>query len=101
MRTATENMHMQMENFLATLAPSIDHRAETRQTLLTGQARRQQQHFAKQRLLIRVASSQALYVGSRHDEKMHRGQRPEIVEDDDFIILVDFAGRNIHRYDLA
>ena len=65
-------MHVQVSNFLAAVAPSVDHDAEAvLGSLLAGKTRRKRKHFTQKRGVARIGMRERCKVLLRDDEKVN------------------------------
>ena len=93
---------MQMIHLLLPDPPAVDDCPETvRGTRLAGQAARHGQHLPEGGVVLHPGLIQSRHVRLGDDQEVHRGDRADVMKSEDLFILVQLAGRNRPRDDLA
>lgn len=103
---ATHHVDMQVVHLLATLCAGIDHHAKTafwiRVAALLQRQLRRQRHDAPQQCLIGLRDMRHRDdVLFRHDQKVHRCCRMDIVKGEKFIVFIHLAAGDLTCSDLA
>ena len=95
-------MHVQVSNFLAAVAPSVDHDAEAvLGSLLAGKTRRKRKHFTQKRGVARIGMRERCKVLLRDDEKVNGRLRVDVLKGEDFIVFIDLGRRDLSLGDFA
>src|SRR5258708_14297263 len=95
-------MDVQMTTLLRAERSGVDDDAKTvGRPLLARQARRHGEDLAEYRLVAQLAIRERINVFLRDDHEMHRGERMDVVQDENIGVLVDFSAGDFPPDDLA
>src|SRR5689334_10321554 len=103
---AAHDVYVEMVDLLPALSPGIDDDAKTAvrigpAALLDGQLGSQDHDLPEQRRVFRADLCHRRDMPLRHDHEMHWRPRRNVVEGEEFFILVDLARGNLALDDLA
>lgn len=103
---ATHHVYVQVVHFLATFCARVDHDAETAlrirvAALLQRQLGCQHHDSTQQRLIGGRDMRHRHHVLFRHDQKVHRCRRMDVMEGEKFIVFIHLLAGNLACRDLA
>ena len=97
-----EDVHMDMIHLLMPHPAGVDDGAEAvRRALLAGESPGEREHLAERLVLRHAGVVQRGDVLLRNDQEVHRRLRPDVVESEHVLVLVDLLRRDLAAHDLA
>ena len=95
-------MNVQVVNLLPAIRPGVDDAFKTIvTTVLSGQLRNQDHHFTEQGLIPGFHYGERGDMALRHEQKMHRCCRIDVVKCQNIVILEEFVAGDASRDDFA